>query len=289
MITLDDFPHPANLGAMIYIHWVQLWDSAGQISQGLTRKGGGRGKASLAKELIHWVQSLPSSLHLPVGDFSVLDFNPDVYYLHLGYLTVVIILHSVTSRESLPKASVPAMAAASCIAHIFQAYLSRGSVQYLGCEASWYVTVAILALLHAQGIEELAPDAERDIEILLIALDKLSAWSQTGKMFKKGLDRLLKAMPLGHPPVSHDTPGVDDIHCFSLSEGPDEMATTDGSEWMDYFPYISAQTSSLIAALMVKNCMTIPFPEMSWPDDITLQLQLLFNGIEGTRYDEMIT
>ncbi|OQV06188.1 Fungal specific transcription factor domain-containing protein [Cladophialophora immunda] len=280
MVTCNDFPEPEDLTAVIFVHWVRLWDVAGQITKELSRRRGDHGKGTLATELINWVQSLPTCLQLPVGDLNTLNFNRDVYYLHLGYLTVVTLLHFTKGRGSIPRASIPAIAAASGIARIFNAYLSRGTIRVLGCEASWYCSVAILALLHAQSVEGLASNAEADICILRVALKELSAFSNTAQMFNIGIERLLRAEagPASPSlPRSLTQPGN---YYHSRAGGPDDSAAADNLEWMDYFPNVTAETSTLMATLLVKHCMAMPFPEIEWPDDVTLQLYDLFRDID---------
>lgn len=278
MVTVADFPHPEGITATIFVNWVQLWDIAGRITKELLLKRDAKNKALLARELINWVLTLPTALQLPVGRHSVLDFNRDVYYLHLGYLTVVIVLHFSKGQGTIPRASMPAIAAASCIAAIFRAYLSRGSLQYLGCEAVWYCTVAILALLRARRIDGFTSDADADIATLRLALTDLSSWSQTGRMFNHGLERLFKEEPVTQFPSVYNSPTNHDIR--DVSETPDQSATSDNTRWMDYFPNVTAQTSPLIAGLIVNDCLTMPFPQMEWPDDVNLQLQDLFRDVD---------
>ncbi|EXJ56250.1 uncharacterized protein A1O5_12706 [Cladophialophora psammophila CBS 110553] len=274
-VTVDDFPDPEHISATIFVQWVHLWDIAGRITKELLLKKDAQSKALLAHELIGWAQNLPSALQLPIGDHSVLDFNRDMYYLHLGHLTVVVVLHFSKGQGTIPRASIPAIAAASCIAAIFRAYLSRGSVQYLGCEAVWYCTVAILALVRARQIEALTCDADADIGTLRLALRELSRWSLTGRMFNLGLERLLKEEPF---PSGCSSPAHHDIRDFSRRPG--QSARTDETRWMDYFPNITAQTSPLIAGLILNDCISVPFPRVEWPDDVTMH-QDLFRDIDG--------
>ncbi|KAF2092376.1 hypothetical protein NA57DRAFT_82340 [Rhizodiscina lignyota] len=278
MVTLDDFPDPTDLGATIFMHWVQLWDIAGQITKELSRRRGLQSNAPLARKLIGWVRSLPRSLQLPIGDLSAAGFNRDVYYLHLGYLVVVILIHLTTGPKSIRNTSMPAIAAASCIAGIYKVYLRRGIVCGLGPEASWYASVAILALLHARRVQGLASSLNDDIATLQLALKELSAWLNTNRMFKIGIDRLLKAKSA--TPNKHSS-DHDDITGFYLPEDPSHGITSESSQWMDYFPSVTGQTSALLASLMVKDCVWMPFPEMDWPYDVALHLQELFEDLDA--------
>ncbi|KAK6376186.1 hypothetical protein LTS17_007437 [Exophiala oligosperma] len=279
MITVTDFPDPAHISASIFVEWVRLWDVGGRIHKELLLKGDAQSKALLAQELIDWAHGLPSHLQLPIGEHLVLDFNRDLNYLHLGYLAIVIVLHLSKSQEILPRATVPAIVAASCVAGIFRAYLSRGTVQYLGCEAVWYCTLAILALLRARRVDMFTHDADVDITTLRLALRELSRWSLTGKMFDRGLDRLLKEEPLivsacDSPSHHHD------IWDFPRASGQDATIAFE-TRWLDYFPGITAQTSPLVAGFILRDCIGVPSPQVEWSDAVTLHLQDLFRDIEG--------
>lgn len=286
MVSVEDFPDPQDLNATIFVHWVRIWDIAGQINKELHQRKDVQSKTSLARQMINWVRSLPPSLQLPLGDRQTLSFNRDVYYLHLGYLTVVILFHLTKSEEgAIPKASRSAIAAASCSARIFNEFLARGSIRFMACDAVWYVTVALLALLHARRLEGLTSDAENDIALLRAALKQLAVFWYSGRLFDRGIKRLLETEPSTLIPSPYTSTANVGGEYLALHDNLGREDSNGDSCWMDYFPYLTAQTSPLIAAMMVNNSWMMPLPDIEWPVDVTSQLQDLFSGVDGFNFN----
>ncbi|KAL4866589.1 hypothetical protein BDV12DRAFT_199066 [Aspergillus spectabilis] len=248
-VTVADFPDPADSKALIFVHWVSLWEIGGSLHRELyCSRGGSAGKSAVHDKMISWIKSLPQPLHLPFATARTTVFDRDVHCLHLSYLTILIVLYLSRRDHSLPAASLPAIAAASCIARILRDYLARGSVQFVLPQATWSIALAILALLHARHIPGLGAYATEDIKTLNTALTKLAQFSYPGKLFSHGIENLLNkkesAMVFdSQTPVS--SPMTD--HHFLP---PTTVSVDTGTRWMELFPYISPHTSPLIAALL---------------------------------------
>ena len=178
--TLEDFgPEPVDPRAHIFIQWVRLSGIIGRIGQHLSRNLEPSFPARLAQELIDWVCNLPDQLKLPIGSNRTRSFDRDIHKLHLPYLTTITILHmhhrSQHPRQPLPEVYTTAISSASCVARIFKDILARGHIRFLGAIATWYVGVALVALLHTQQIGCLAKNGADDIGTLRTALNELAS------------------------------------------------------------------------------------------------------------------
>lgn len=275
MVSHDDFPNPADIRTEAFIQWVRLSAIIGRISKRQCQNAQETSStAPLAAELKHWVQSLPPAVQLRLNEDNLFTFNRDIHGLHLVYLATITLLNLSKSEppNPLPKASVPAIVAASYIVRIFEDYLARGSVRFLAGQAGWYITVALLALLYACKIEGLAVYAERDFRSLRAALKRMADTWHSAKMFDLGFDNLLRSNPLRYGEQSLT---LDNTAITAQQPTPNSMEGLTSSisdmDLIDYFPSISAHTSPLICVLLANN-QTIPFADLQWPMDYTSQL-----------------
>ncbi|KAG2416996.1 hypothetical protein HFD88_008213 [Aspergillus terreus] len=248
--TLDDFPEKT-LQAEVFIRWVKLCDTIGNIAKHLQRTSNNmisHFPVELAKELMNWAQSQPERLSLPVASDRTVTFNRDIHQLHLPYLAVVIVLHLSQTPQPLPRAYPAAILAASCIARILKDCLMRGRVRYLMGISCWYCGMAMLALLHARQIKHLARYADEDIQVVLLALNELKLMWPTANIFLQGFERLNK-----NP--SSDVGQEEDL--FDL----EDISTLHGIDWANYFPFASPQTSGLANILLGNRQMELPIDQ----------------------------
>ncbi|KAL2802172.1 hypothetical protein BJX63DRAFT_438138 [Aspergillus granulosus] len=250
MVTVDDFSDSTCPKALIFVHWVKLWEIGGNLHQELNwPRGAQPDKATIREKMIGWANTLPPSLRLPFHLPRTTVFNRDIHELHLGYFTIIILLYLRRGEHPIPAAAVPAVAAASCIARIFKEFLARGSVQFILPQATWSIALSILALLSARRLPSLASCATEDIEILYTALARLAPYSNPGKMFIHGIRRILEQEGQGgkgaRPSVPPTGPSLAQ-QCCSASSGPETLAAS----WTDLFPFISRETSRLVATLV---------------------------------------
>lgn len=284
MVTEHDFPDPTDLKATIFVHWVRMWEIGGKIHKEMYwAKDAFVPRPGLVQEMIVWVQSLPNSIQLPFSGPRTVGYHRDVHDLHLGYFTIIILLYLRKSDGAVPTASIPAIAAASCIARIFKDYLARGSVRFVMTQATWTIALAILSLLHARRIERLKSYAEDDMQTLHTALRQLAPFSYLGKMFYQGIQKILEHehVPMSfhaHVPADRrgNTPPERSGARRDLSPPSTSDPFTDVEvRWTDFFPYVTSQTSPLVAALLAGDDASLLFPEPEWPVDILLLHELL--------------
>ena len=290
--SLADFgPAPVDPRAHVFIQWVRLCDIIGRVGQHLSRDLDHSFPAVLAQELIDWIHGLPDQLKLPIGSDRTRSFDRDVHKLHLPYLTTITILHmhqhSQHPQQLLPEVYTTAISSASCVARVFKDILARGHIRFLGAIATWFVGVAIVALLHTQQIERLAKNGADDIRILRTALNELASLWPTATIFVRGFDRLnafgklTDAVVHGQPNDSRNwqrtqaSSGVrDNTSTLELSD----LNWMHGIDWHSYFPFMTAQTSPLLSEILVLEHQTEDFlGDISWLDDPTAQLQNMFD------------
>ncbi|ETN38999.1 uncharacterized protein HMPREF1541_07041 [Cyphellophora europaea CBS 101466] len=301
--SLDDFPSPVDPRAHVFIHWVRLCGIIGRVGQHLSRTSSHSFPTLLACELIDWISNTPNQLKLPISSRRTRPFVRDVHKLHLPYLTTITILHMSPSsqhpqhsQQPLPEVYTPAITAASCVARIFKDLLARGDIRFLGAIATWYVGVAIVALLSTQSLEHLAPSALEDIRILRLALNELAPLWPTATIFIRGFERLKAFEALDRATEQSSDNGRDDAregHPFTpmndaSANAADELNTTptlsnpnwmNGIDWRSYFPFITEETSALVAEILATENQMYNFLTDDFRyDDPSLALQDLFNS-----------
>ncbi|KAJ5261442.1 hypothetical protein N7478_012037 [Penicillium angulare] len=273
--TLDDFPNGQDKArGEIFIYWVQLCGIIGKIAKYLARTSESTPSAfpvQFARELIHWVQSLPSHLQLPIGSDRTMSFNRDVYQLHLPYLAVIIILHlkRSTSSQPLPQAYPPAILAATCMARLMRDILARGGTRFLMAIAGWYCGTAFIALIQALRIESLTKSVNEDLDILTLAVDQFRKMWPTAAVFYSGFERLRSTTVI--PDFdSQRAPGPE----LGMGDGTGYMKMTDGIDWTAYFPFATSQTSGVASRLLIPHT-----DELFFDDDVFTYAMLQFQDL----------
>lgn len=276
MVTPSDFPDPSNPKVHIFINWVKLHEITGRISKHLYKAVEDRTDgAKLSQDLISWVQALPAPLHLSIQTSRSVSFDRDVHRLHLAYLTNITLLHMNQSAHDLPRATKAAIVAASCVARLFEDFLARGNIRFLSGDAGWEIAVAILALVSAQRIEKLKPYADADIQTLRTALQQMSLLWPSSRMFSVALDKLLSVDQGSVPQVPR---GAEQVDADMLD------AMQGGTDWMDYFPFVTEDTSPLTRALLVQSS-PMAFTGFTWPGDFSIGLQQFLTEYDDHSFD----
>jgi hypothetical protein len=180
---------------------------------------------------------------------------------------------------TLPQVHTPALIAASSVARIFKDLLARGQLRFIGAIATWYVGVAIVALLSTQRMPHLLKSGADDIRILRLALKELASLWPTADIFVRGFERL-KAFDYldnsGGLPSAISAPGDTD-QMLDQSSGVSNMSPTNnvigggcssrdttnncmnGIDSFSYFPFATGQTSCLIADILASESGILDF------------------------------
>lgn len=274
--TVEDFPPEHASQGEIFVYYVRLTEIIGHVSRRLNfGRQGSPSIIDLAKSLQTWVQTLPPHLALPFESSRTdsRDFQRDVHQLHLPYLTAITLLYMDASNHALPKASVTAVLAASCVARIFEDFLARGSIMFVSGIGGWYVAIAILALLHGAQMPELRKNAYEQIDILMIALREVAKSWYSSKMFLNVLEKHVNNQPTGQQQKSLSGNVFEN---GTPSPTWSNLASSDGLDCLAFFPRHSAQTTNLFGILYADTAAETLL-NVSWPIDFDTSLLDLFD------------
>lgn len=255
--SIQDFPDLEHKSkAEVFIYWVRLCAIIGRIAKELSRSATASSPrasfpADLGRELIEWVQSLPRHLQLPIGLSYTPDFSRDVHQLHLPYLAVIVVLHLTRSSLSLPMVLPPATLAGSCIARILKDVLIRSEVRYLMPITCWYVGMAFISLQQASRNEHLKESSLADLEILVIAIKELKNMWATAAVLEQMFERL-RSNDRSLNPEDFPNRHLGNERSTRALHSEAEVLQS-GIDWMDYFPFVTPQTSLVAEKLLAQQ------------------------------------
>lgn len=143
----------------------------------------------------------------------------------------------------------------------------------------WYCGMAFIALLHASRTEHLRDAANADLEVLHLAVKQLKKMWGTANLFDKGFERLLALRDGGNATAALNG---DTAHGTTAPEGGSDHAqsTDDDIVWMDYFPFLTTQTSSVAEKVLDQQSLDLHF----WDDlcdPSLLNAPGLFEGLDS--------
>lgn len=285
--SVADFPEDRCREAHILMHWVNICRIMGQVNKHMTsaRRTGARIPTQvIASSLIEWLQSLPDDLALPIRGTNSIPFARDIHFLHLPYLTTIAITYLNSTNQDVPEISVAAVMAAACITRIVRDVLLRGCADALPEDSSWYITIAIIALMHVRPVLSLRSHAIADIHVLRTALKIMSDRWSSAKILAAGLDKIKE---------DHTVPTAaqESIERMGLESGESSAATfvakaqslqdlgaNDGVSWTDFFTFATVQTSPLVEVLLTE-CRDSHLE--SWPTfDFNINLDMSWDEFQ---------
>lgn len=283
MPSVEDFPDPHDPKAAIFIQWVRLCEIIGRVGKAIAMGKIHEPDSAAATDLWNWTQTLPDHLQLPISDDRTVKFNRDVHMLHLLYLATTILLHLQKTTEKLPRASISAIVAASCVARAMQDFLARGTLRFLSGQSGWYIAISIIALLYARKIEVLSTHANADIAILLTALKEMAVLWHSSKMFYSGFESIIEADSLDLEPATLANDVKYPLTNDQAHTSPSliDSSVTSDTSWRERIPYVTMKTTPLIAALLAET-VRIPFP---MPGRESSQVNYLFDLFDDLNPD----
>lgn len=165
-LKLADFDQPA--AANIFIAYVSICRLMGDIAQAQRRN---RAPENAESELRCWMQDLPPVLHLyQNGKLASYDFK--ARQLFVPYLVSIILLQRPFSSEQTPVSSA-SLIASSLVSGIFEDFLSRDQLRYLGPASTFYALAAGLMQLIGWRYETLRQSSEECYQIIRKSLQEL--------------------------------------------------------------------------------------------------------------------
>ncbi|PSN67421.1 MFS general substrate transporter [Corynespora cassiicola Philippines] len=248
--TLADFPEDdqSQRQGEIFIYWVRLCAIIGRVAKALLQPNKSAPLPDvLREELIAWIHSLPPHLKIRIESAQTTDFDRDVHQLHLFYLTTIIVLHLKRSGGQLPQALPPAILAASCTARILRDILARGNSRFLMAITCWHIGTAFIALLQACRIPRLSTFANRDMDILSVAIKQLQTMWGSANVIAYGFDRLRNPSCAGASGGRQANP--QSLNSY-LARADIEVREGNGFDWMRFFPFVSKLTNGIADSLI---------------------------------------
>ncbi|KAL2833168.1 fungal-specific transcription factor domain-containing protein [Aspergillus pseudoustus] len=168
----------------LFIAYVEICSILGHLTQccrrdSLTR----RTRQSVCRSLQRWIQGLPQSLRLfadsglQEGDdlgkkHVLLPYDFEARQLHVPYFICLIILCRAPSPQHPPSAT--AILASSHIVAIFEDFLARNELQFLGSIFTFYLLAAGLGLLSCRRVPVLWSKAAANMGTLYASLEQLA-------------------------------------------------------------------------------------------------------------------
>ncbi|CAO2658577.1 Nn.00g063000.m01.CDS01 [Neocucurbitaria sp. VM-36] len=172
-ISVLDFEGAA-ASADLFSSYVGISCILGDLTQSYLRKHGlQEHKKSLEDRLFRWLKTLPEHLQLcrATEERPLKPYNFEARQIHVQYFTVLVILN----RPRDPKlASTASLLASSYVAGIFEDFMARDELRYLGPIFTFYCLTAGMAQLSCYRYSEMVDLAEENLAIMARALKELS-------------------------------------------------------------------------------------------------------------------
>lgn len=147
----------------------------------------------------------------------------------------------------------------------------------------WYSGMAFIALLQASRNQSLKLGAETDLDVLDLAVKQLKTMWATANMIENGFERLRASTNPQRNATDADGNSNGEVGRDGSTELPtstDEAVMHDDIDWMEYFPFVTADTSAVAERILAQQSVDL-FPFDDFGDTSMLQFQDLFEGIES--------
>ncbi|KAF2108209.1 hypothetical protein BDV96DRAFT_285317 [Lophiotrema nucula] len=199
-ISAGDFEGVA-APAELFSAYVGIACILGDLTQSYLRKHGlQEHKKSLEDRVFRWVKTIPDTLQLcrAVDGRPLKPYHFEARQLHVQYFTVLVILNRPPEPKLAP--SIASLLASSFIAGIFEDFMARDELRYLGPIFTFYCLTAGMAQLSCYRYTGLVDIAEENLAILGRALDELSKrWPTAFGSLKHLMD--VREKVTQHPPL----------------------------------------------------------------------------------------
>lgn len=194
---LEDFDDSSSDGAL-FIAYVEVGSALGHLTQCYRRKSFTRHmRQNIENRLYRWSRELPSSLRLFIHHSSsseweirqntLASYGFEARQLHIPYFICLAIM----CRPSPGNSPSPAVVlASSFVAGIFEDFLARDEIQFLGPIFTFHLLAAGIGLLSCRNIPALWEKAATSLETIYLSLEVLARrWSSA-----KGSLRALRSI-----------------------------------------------------------------------------------------------
>lgn len=164
-------------------------------------------RVDLENAIYRWAQQvIPKLRSSATLQEDAITSHFEVQQLSVMYFVVLTILHRSPTPNSVPPAA--SLVASSFIAGIYEEFLLRDELRYLGPVFAFYPLCSGLSLLSSWRYSQLQSTAEHELTVIKLSLQKLSErWlSAVGPLraLSKLTEKVREQGPLGGPPPKLD-------------------------------------------------------------------------------------
>jgi hypothetical protein len=208
-LTVEDFA-VSDLHASLFIAYSSICKQMGDIAEAQRRRSLTHShRQRLEDALFRWLKELPPQLritHSHNGTWSAAPYSSEARQLVVPYFTSLMLLYR--SSEVHDPGSTICLVASSYILTIFEEFLSRDQLRYLGPVFTFYALAAGLVQLAAYRYESLQSIAEHEFNVVKVALEELGKRWGSADGALRGLTRARDAIrqqpriPGRPPPLS---------------------------------------------------------------------------------------
>jgi hypothetical protein len=146
----------------------------GELTQCFLQKGQFcERRSGIGDRAFRWMKTLPETLQLcyPQNSRPLRAYSFEARQLHVQYFTTIIILNKTVPPSTTP--STASLLAASFVAGIFEDFLVRDELRYLGPIFTFYLLAAGVCLLSSYRYAGLWHLAEQDLQIIIKSQEEL--------------------------------------------------------------------------------------------------------------------
>jgi hypothetical protein len=197
---MEDFPGSQTEG-LLFLPYVDICILLGDLTECCARKHFPRSqRLNIEASLYRWTRKLPGPLRLSqidgTGRTITSPYNVNARQLHIPYFITVAIMARSTAAQ---RTSAVAVLASSFVIGIFEDFLARDELQYLGPIFTFHLLAAGIALVSTRLHPNLWAVAQEDLDILLNSLKELSKRWPSGIGALKALQNVIERTPRTNP------------------------------------------------------------------------------------------
>ncbi|KAK2788589.1 hypothetical protein FQN53_003441 [Emmonsiellopsis sp. PD_33] len=173
-LTVEDFPLDDRSDARLFMTYVEICSILGDLTEHITRGTLGRSsRTTIEHRLFRWMSELPREFHIHDRRTGQLcPYNFKARQLHIPYFFSLSILFRPTVMDTPP--SVAPVLSSSFVVGIYDEFLARGEIPFLGPVFIFYLLAAALAEVACHNYPLLWAKTEKEFDVINRALDEFA-------------------------------------------------------------------------------------------------------------------
>jgi len=302
-LSAKDFS-AGNPDAKLFTSFCRVCQLLGDITEYRRRKSFTADKRqNFENALYRWIKELPSELRLfKVAQGRMLSpYNFKARQIAIVYFVILIILHRRDEPSS--PSSAPSLVASSFIAGIFEDFLSRDELRYLGPVFAFYALAAGLSQMSGYRYPGLESTADDEFRVISLSLQQLSDRWGSAVEAERSLTAARKAGMRQPQLDTAPAPIAADVLPFFNDFGPDlcrqwhllGIPTVETSNNATHIPHQETNEASLLPQASDMRIESDPNGNFGNPDFLALshtplsfgqQDPMLYPGVENLFPDQ---